>query len=304
LLGVSLLGCGGMTPLPERRLTSLLVRHSGKMILVDCGEGTQIGIKKLGWGFKSIDAVCITHYHADHVAGLPGFLLTLGNSDRREPLTILGPPPLEYIISSLTVIAPHLPYGINLAELSTKAESSVYIGELNVKVMPMEHRIPCLAYSFELSRSGRFDVAAAKALNIPMKFWNPLQKGKTIEFEGRTLVPELVVGPPREGLKVTYSTDCRPTDALLELCRNSDLLVCEGMYADDELIEKAKERKHMIFSEAANLALHSGSKELWLTHFSPSLNNPQDYISIPQSIFPNTVIGRELLTKELNFRDK
>ncbi|HHU17989.1 MAG TPA: ribonuclease Z [Clostridiales bacterium] len=304
MLGVCLLGCGGMTPLPERRLSSLLLKHNGKMILVDCGEGTQIGIKKLGWGFKSIEAVCLTHYHADHVAGLPGFLLTLGNSDRTEPLTIFGPPPLELVVRALTVIAPQLPYDIKLVELSEQRESYEKIGELSIKAMPMEHRIPCLAYSFELSRAGKFDVAAAESLGIPKEYWNPLQKGKTIEYKGRTLVPELFMGPPREGLKVTYSTDCRPTETLLEFCRNSDLLICEGMYADDRLLEKAKERKHMIFSEAANLALNSGAKELWLTHFSPSLKNPQDYISIPQSIFPNTVIGEELLTKELNFKDK
>jgi len=303
MLEVCLLGCGGMVPLPERRLTSLLIRRNGKMILVDCGEGTQIGIRALGWGFKAIDALCLTHYHADHVAGLPGFLLTLGNSGRTEPLTILGPPPLEYVLHALTVIAPQLPYDIMAAELPQDGISREQIGEFQISALPVDHMIPCMAYSFELKRAGKFDVERAETQKIPKELWSILQSGKSIKLEGRKLTPDMVIGPPRKGIKLTYCTDSRPTDALIDFSSASDLLICEGMYADDGLRDKAVQRKHMTFSEAAGIAAGSGSKELWLTHFSPSLKDPEAGIEFARHIFPNTVTGTDFMIKQLRFHD-
>lgn len=301
MLEVCLLGCGGMVPLPDRRLTSLLVRQNGKMILVDCGEGTQIGIRIAGWGFKAIDAICLTHYHADHVAGLPGFLLTLGNSGRTEPLTVFGPPPLEYILSALTVIAPQLPYDIQMMDLPENCESQRTIGAFTVRAIPMDHMIPCMAYSFEVGRAGKFDVKRAEEQGIPKQYWSTLQKGNTVEREGRLLTPDMVVGPARKGLKVTYCTDSRPKEELIEFAKESDLLICEGMYGDDSLLDKAIERKHMIFSEAAHIAERSNSKELWLTHFSPSVNQPEDFLENAKEIFINTVIGQDLMKKQFNY---
>ncbi len=301
MLEVCLLGCGGMVPLPDRRLTSMLIRQNGKMILIDCGEGTQVGIKQLGWGFKSIEALCLTHYHADHIAGLPGFLLTLGNSGRTEPFTIFGPPPLAYIVSALTVIAPQLPYDVKLVELAEQGGSKCQIGEFYISSIPMDHMIPCMAYSFEIKRTGKFDAERAEAQRIPKEFWSILQKGNTVEREGKQWTPEMVIGPPRKGLKVTYCTDSRPTKKLIEFSRESDLLILEGMYGDDSLLDKAIERKHMIFSEAARIAEKGNSRELWLTHFSPSLNRPEDYIQTARSIFPNAALGKDLLFTEINF---
>ena len=301
MLDICLLGCGGMTPLPDRRLTSMLIRQNGKMILVDCGEGTQIGIRSLGWGFKSIEALCLTHYHADHIAGLPGFLLTLGNCGRTDPFIICGPPPLDYVISALTVIAPQLPFDIQLVELSEQEESEYQIGEFFIKAIPMDHRIPCLSYSIEIKRAGRFERNRAEEQGIPLEFWNVLQKGDTVFYQGRNLTPDMVVGPPRKGLKVTYCTDSRPTNELIEFAGGSDLLILEGMYGDEALLDKAVVRKHMIFSEAAVIAARSKSKELWLTHFSPSMKTPEEFLPFVLDIFPNTMIGRDLLTTQLNF---
>ena len=300
MLEVCLLGCGGMVPLPDRNLSSLLVRWNGKMILVDCGEGTQIGIKRLGWGFKSIEAVCLTHYHADHVAGLPGFLLTLGNSGRTEPLTIIGPPPLEYVIRALTVIAPQLPYEIKLLEIPVGV---IQMKELKIKVLEMDHMIPCFAYCFELRRTGKFDLKRAEEQKIPKEYWSILQKGKEIEYDGRKLVPSMVMGPPRKGLKVVYCTDARPSRELVEFSRESDILVLEGMYGEDRLQEKAVERKHMIFSEAARIAKQSNSRRLWLTHFSPSMKEPETFIRFARDIFPDTIIGNDLMSAQLSFGD-
>lgn len=303
MLEVCLLGCGGMVPLPERRLTSMLLRHKGKMLLVDCGEGTQIGIKMLGWGFKAIDAICFTHYHADHIAGLPGFLLTLGNSGKTEALTIYGPPPLEYVITALTVIAPQLPYEIRLAEISHQGISEDRLDDLTIRAMPGDHMIPCLAYSFETNRIGKFDVERAQRQGIPREFWSRLQQGISVEWKGRKFTSDMVLGPPRKGLKVSYCTDSRPRQELWEFTGGSDLLICEGMYGDEALQEKAVERKHMIFSEAAVIAKEGNSKELWLTHFSPSLVNPCEYLHNATGIFPNTLLGEDLLTKQIKYKE-
>ena len=303
MLEVCLLGCGGMAPLPERRLASMLLRNNGTMILVDCGEGTQVSIKEVGWGFRSIDAICITHYHADHIAGLPGFLLTLGNSGRTDPITIFGPPQLAYVVQALTVIAPELPYEINLLELPKDEESAVQLGDILIGALPMEHAIPCLAYRFEIKRKGKFNKDQAETLQIPRQYWKTLQRGEEIEVDGRLLIPEMVLGPERRGLKLCYCTDTRPTEKLIDFCRDSDLLICEGMYGDDSLLEKAKERKHMTFSEAAGVALRSNSKELWLTHFSPSIKNPEEFLFFAQNVFPNTVIGKDLLKTTLSYSD-
>lgn len=301
MVDVCLLGCGGMMPLPQRRLTALLVRHTGKMILIDCGEGTQVGIKQAGWGFKPIGAILFTHYHADHIAGLPGLLLTIANSERKEPLQLYGPPGLKRIVEGLLVIAPALPFDLVLTELPEICESAGQIGEVFFRSIPVDHRVPCLAYSLKVKRAGMFDVRRANDLGIPVLFWNRLQKGETVFIDGKRYEPEMVLGKPRKGLKISYCTDSRPHDGLAQFCRDSDLLVCEGIYGEDERKAGAIEKKHMIFSEAAILAKKCGAHELWLTHYSPSLKDPEAFVGVARDIFANTVPGRDLLKKSLQF---
>jgi ribonuclease Z len=302
MIDVCLLGCGGMMPLPQRRLTALLFRHNGKMILIDCGEGTQVGVKLAGWGFKPIDAILFTHYHADHVAGLPGLLLTLANSGKTEPLLLAGPPGLRQVVAGLSVIAP-VPFDLILTELPDNSMSEESIGEVVVKSIPGDHRIPCLSYSLEVKRAGMFDARRAAGLGLPVQYWNRLQKGGTVIYEGKRYDPEMVLGKPRKGLKIAYCTDTRPTRSLAEFCRDSDLLVCEGIYGEDEKKAGAIEKKHMIFSEAAAIAKESGSRELWLTHYSPSMKDPEAFADVARTIFPNTVPGRDLMTKTLQFQN-
>jgi len=301
LVDVCLLGTGGMMPLPNRWLTALLIRVSGKMILIDCGEGTQIPIKLAGWGFKAIDAICFTHYHADHIAGLPGLLLTIGNSGREEPLSIYGPPGLYEVIKGITVVAPHLPFEIKLFELSNDHLVTTSIGDVKIQSIPGDHAIPCLSYGIEINRAGKFDVQRAKDAGIPVQFWSRLQKGETIELDGSIYTTDMVLGEKRRGLKISYCTDTRPTKSLVDFVQESDLLICEGMYGEDDKIEKAIEKKHMTFSEAAMMAKNANVKELWLTHYSPSMDNPEDYECNAKSIFDNSVLGRDLLTKTLVF---
>lgn len=303
MLDVCLLGCGGMLPLPKRYLTSMILRNQGSNILVDCGEGNQVALYQSPFSLKHIDHMVITHFHGDHVAGIPGLLMTIGNNMRTEPMHIWGGEGLRTILEGLMVICPQLPYDVYLHELPFQEASQFQLGEIIVTALPVEHRVPCLAYSFELARQGKFDAKRAQALGIPLKQWGVLQHGEAIWHEDRWIQPEDVLGPKRRGLKITYATDCRPSPALAELAEGSDLLIAEGLYGDDQKQRGAAEKGHMVFSEAAKIARQAQVKELWLTHYSPAMTNPADFLSAATDIFPQAFCGDNLMFKTLRFQD-
>lgn len=302
MLDVCLLGTGGMMPLPYRWLTALMVRYNGSSLLIDCGEGTQIAIKERGWSFKPIDVICFTHYHGDHVSGLPGLLLTMGNADRTEPLTLIGPKGLERVVNALRVIAPELPFSIKCIEINGP-EQTFEMNGYRLKAFRVNHNVLCYGYALEVDRAGKFDVERANAAGIPQRFWGILQKGETVEDDGNVYTPDMVLGPPRKGLKVTYSTDTRPTDSIRENAAGSDLFICEGMYGEKDKQKKAKEYKHMTFYEAAQIAKDADVSEMWLTHYSPSLTKPEEYMDEVRAIFPRTVAAKDGRTMELVFTD-
>lgn len=303
MLDVCLLGSGGMMPLPYRWLTALMMRYNGSSVLIDCGEGTQIAIKEKGWSFKPIDVICFTHYHGDHISGLPGLLLTMGNADRQEPLTLIGPKGLERVVSALRVIAPELPFEIRYKEIHGPEETFEMDG-YRLKAFRVNHNVLCYGYTFEIDRNGRFDAVRAKEQGIPLRLWNPLQKGQTIEFEGKVYTPDMVLGPSRKGLKLTYTTDTRPTKSIAENAAGSDLFICEGMYGEKEKAAKAREYKHMTFYEAANLAKEAQPAQMWLTHYSPSLTRPEEYMEEVKQIFPRAKAARDGWTVELEFDEE
>ena len=303
MLDVCLLGSGGMMPLPYRWLTSLMTRFNGSSLLIDCGEGTQVAIKEKGWSFKPIDVICFTHYHGDHISGLPGLLLTMGNADRTEPLTLIGPKGLERVVTALRVIAPELPFEIKLIEI-TEPEQTFEMNGYRLNAFRVNQNVLCYGYTLEIDRAGRFDLERAMAQEIPKPYWSRLQKGETVEEDGRVFTPDMVLGAQRKGMKLTYCTDTRPTDSIRTHAAGSDLFVCEGMYGEPEKEAKAREYKHMTFYEAARLAKDADVKEMWLTHYSPSLNYPEEYMDEVRAIFPKAKAGKDGLSAELMFSEE
>ena len=303
MLDVCLLGCGGMMPLPYRWLTALMTRFNGSSLLIDCGEGTQIAIKEKGWSFKPIDVICFTHYHGDHISGLPGLLLTMGNADRTEPLTLIGPKGLERVVNALRVIAPELPFELKFIEI-TQPEETMELNGYRLKAFRVNHNVLCYGYTLEIDRAGKFDLERALALDIPKQYWKNLQKGETVELDGKTYTPDMVLGAPRKGIKLTYCTDTRPTNSIRENAKGSDLFICEGMYGETDKDAKASEYKHMTFYEAADLAKGAEVEELWLTHYSPSLTWPEEYMGAVREIFPNAKAGKDGMTAELTFSEE
>ena len=301
MLDICLLGSGGMMPLPYRWLTALMVRYNGSSLLIDCGEGTQIAIKEKGWSFKPIDVICFTHYHGDHISGLPGLLLTMGNAERTEPLTLIGPKGLERVVNALRVIAPELPFPIIYKEINGNEETFELADGYRLKAFRVNHGILCYGYTLELDRAGKFQLQKAMEQEIPKQYWGRLQKGETITDEQAVYTPDMVLGPPRKGIKLTYCTDTRPVPAIVENASGSDLFICEGMYGEKDKDAKAREHKHMTFYEAAKLARDAQVGEMWLTHYSPSLTRPEEYMDDVRKIFLAAKAGKDRKSVELDF---
>ena len=289
-------------PLPYRKLTALMTRYNGSNLLIDCGEGTQVAIRERGWSVHDLDVICFTHYHADHISGLPGLLLTLGNADRTKPVHMIGPKGLERVVNALRTIAPELPFPIEYHEITEK-EQDFEMNGYCIHAFRVNHNVTCYGYTLEIKRQGRFDVERARRQEIPQKFWSRLQKGEIIEDGDRVLTPEMVLGPQRKGIKLTYCTDTRPVPIIAECAKHADLFICEGMYAEKEKEAKARQYKHMTFYEAADLAKRAEVTEMWLTHYSPSLTRAESYMDEVHKIFPAASLGKDGRSVELEFEE-
>lgn len=311
MVDICLLGTGGGMPMPYRDLSSLLINFKGRKILVDCGEGTQVAMRKIGWGFKSLDIILITHCHGDHIIGLPGLLSTIGNSGREKPIIIIGPVGIKDVINGLRVACPYLPYELIVLEnpstinLKLGKENIDLVDSLNydisINTLELEHSAQCLGYSFYFKRLRKFNVEKVIANNVPKELWSKLQKEEKVVIDNKIYDSNLVLGDERRGIKLSFITDSRPLNSIPDFISESDLFICEGTYGDDGDIDKAIKNKHMTFSEAATLAKKGTVKELLLTHFSPAMLNPDEFLENANNIFENTLLGVDRIIKTLNY---
>ena len=303
-----ILGTGGGMPMPTRFLSAGLISYKGRKILIDCGEGTQVSMRISNCGFKTIDVICITHVHGDHIVGLPGLLGTIGNSGRTEPLTIIGPEGIEKVVDGLRTIAEYLPYEVNIIEnpKDTIVLNNGFInGEVEINTCILEHSSPCIGYNFNIKRTPKFNVESAIKNNVPKLLWSRLQKKEEkIEYEGKTYYREMILGEERKGIKISYITDSRPISSIADFIYGSDLFVCEGTYGDDNDIAKAEKNKHMTFREAAVLARMGNVKKLLLTHFGTAMGNPEEFIGNALEEFKNSEIAYDRYELNLNFTEE
>lgn len=302
MVNLTLLGCGGNVPLPNRFLSSLFMNFNGRKILVDCGEGTQVSMKMKGCGFKDIDLICITHTHGDHIIGLIGLLSTMGNSERKKPVTIIGPVGIKEAMDAIQVLIT-LPYKLNIIENPEGRFSLVdpILSDLSIETIELEHSTECIGYNFYFARHPKFNVEKAQQNNVPRKYWNMLQKGMTIMDDDVNYTPDMVLGDDRKGIKISMITDTRPLDTIPAFIKDADLFICEAMYGDEMDISKAIKNKHMLFREAASLAVRGNAKQLLLTHFSPSIEDPNVFENNAKSVFENTIIGYDRFSTQIKY---
>jgi ribonuclease Z len=302
-----ILGCGGMMPLPNRHLTSVLLRREGELFLFDGGEGTQVSLRRLNLRWKKISVIFVSHTHADHVTGIPGLLMLSSQVDRDDPLYIIGPPRIaEYIETSRRVLDMYINYEIIVREIIEPGV--VYEGDgFRVRAFPLRHTKPCYGYAFEEDgRPGEFHPEKAGSLGVPRgPLWSRLQSGETVKAaNGADVRPEDVLGTPRSGRKFSFVTDSLGFPEIAPEVAGSDLLVCEGMF-EQALLESAREKKHMTAEQAARIALAAQVKKLALIHYSPRYTeyDLKRILKEAQDIFPSTVLSRDRMVFPIEYED-
>ena len=305
MIDLTLLGCGGNVPMPNRFLSSLFINYKGSKILIDCGEGTQVAMKKYNCGFKNIDLILITHLHGDHIIGLIGLLQTMGNSGKTDDLTIVGPIGIIDAMKAIKVLVEYLPYKVNIIENPKQTFSLEHdiLKDIDISTINLDPSTECIGYSLYFKRKPKFDREKAILNQVPQNLWKKLQENSSAIYKDKTYYADMVLGENRRGIKLSFITDTRPTFEIPEFIYESDLFICEGMYGDDLDISKAVKNKHMTFRESASLANAGNVDKLLLTHFSPSIENPKDFIQNATNLFEDTIIGEDGLTLKLSYTD-
>lgn len=299
MLTVKLLGTAATMPLPDRALTAAVAECGAHSLLFDCGEGTQAAARRAGANLMKVDAICLTHYHGDHIFGLPGLLQTLACQGRTRPLYVFGPEGLEEIFAPMRVLAGPLPYEVRVERVDAM---SLDLNDIapgwpdGARLYPIRtrHRVPSRGYKLVLPRAGRFLPEKARALAVPVTSWKHLQHGQAVTLEdGRTVQPAEVLGAPRRGLSFVFSGDTSPCPALEAAARDVDLLLCDATYSEPEQAAQAKQYGHSTFGQSAALAARAGAHRLWLVHYSPMITDPEAVLFRAQEAFPAAECGTD-----------
>lgn len=302
---VYVLGCGGTLPLPQRHLTSVMIQRDGEEYLFDCGEATQISLKRLHLRWKKLSHIFISHTHADHVTGLPGILMLSSQVNREEPMHIYGPVNTkEFVQAMIKTLHIYLNYEIVIHEFDHNFPQTVLeTDELRVYSYPAVHSRPCVGYVLEeKDKPGRFFPEKAKSLGLrPGPSYQKLQSGQSVTLpSGQVITPEDVMGPPRPGYKIAYLTDSTPAASVVQSVFGADLFICEGMFLE-ELRESALEKGHMTAFQAAQMAKEAKVGRLGLIHYSPRYMS-QDIEGLLREaipVFPETFLTKDRMEIDL-----
>ena len=306
MIDVVLLGTAALMPLPERALTAAVWTVKGRSLLVDCGEGTQTALRRFGVSPLRVDIIALTHYHGDHIFGLPGLLQTLSSLGRTDPLTLTGPLGLREAMAPILTLTGRVDYEIRLLPLPPQGLAlnelhGNWPAEARLRAFPTEHRVPSQGYCFTLGRAGRFLPEKARALGVPTKLWSLLQRGQSVQAGERTVQPGEVLGPRRRGLKFAFSGDTAPCESLVKAAQDADLLICEATYGEDAQAQLAIDHGHMNFSQAAEMAARAGVRRLWLAHYSQMVEDPLEYLDNARTRFENAECGQDGMSVRLEF---
>lgn len=308
MIDITLLGTSALVPLPDRAETAALLVCGGHSVLFDCGEGTQTAARRAGVSLMKTDIIALTHYHGDHIFGLPGLMQTMSILGRTDPLTILGPGEVQRELAPILTLAGALAFPVQIFSLP---EEGIALNRLHpgwpdgayLSAFPTMHRVVSQGYVFALHRSGKFLPDKARALEIPEILWSRLQRGETVTHNGCTVLPEQVLGPERKGLKVVFSGDTIACPSLVQASQNADLLLCEATYGENEQAALAASHGHMNFAQAGTVAAEANAKRLWLMHYSQMVEAPEDYLPNAQAAFPTAVCGVDGMQVTLRFEE-
>lgn len=307
MITVTLLGTAATMPLPDRALTAAVLECSGHSLLFDCGEGTQAAARRAGVSLMKLDGICLTHWHGDHIFGLPGLLQTLGCQGREKPLALFAPAGDAGLLEALRVLTGPLPYPLRPALLPPEGLDLTALGwpaGAALSAFPTRHRVASQGYCFTLARAGKFDPQRARALGVAMPLWGRLQKGETVSAGERLVRPEEVLGPARRGLRVVFSGDTAPCPGLEEAARGADLLLCDATYPTDDYADQAALYGHSTFPQCGALAARAGARRLWLVHYSPIIQQPEAYLGEARAAFPAAECGADGKQITLRFEEE
>ena len=298
MIDICLLGTSALLPLPDRALTAASLTCAGHTILFDCGEGTQTSARKHGASLLKIDLIALTHYHGDHIFGLPGLMQTMFCMGRTEPLYITGPAGLAAELAPILRLAGGLSYDVRLLEMGSEPVKLCrfikgWPEESYLSAFATRHRVTSQGYCFRLERAGKFQPENAQRLKIPVNMWSRLQKGENIELDGKVIYPHQVMGERRNGIKFVFTGDTSPCENIVSAAKNADLMICEATYAEDEQAQLALERGHMNFDMASKCASDAAVKRLWLAHYSQLIKTPEEYLPMAAKNFPEAECGTD-----------
>lgn len=290
---ITFLGTGSAVPTKRRNHPAVLLQYKDENILLDCGEGTQKQFRIAEISPCKITRIFITHWHGDHVFGLPGLLQTLALSNYSKTLHIYGPRGTKQFVETYEKLYLRKGESFPLQIHEISSGKVLEEKEFQIDAQEMSHDAPCLAYSFTLKEKNRIDKKKLQKLKLPdnSPIIGELQRGKTITFEGKKIDgKKLIYSEPQR--KITYIMDTRLNQGAIKLAEDSNVLICESTYSKEEE-EQAKEYAHLTSTQAAEIAKKSKSKKLFLMHLSQRYENPKIILDEAKKVFKDVKVAED-----------